>query len=149
MHNFFFYIAHRFAWFQPNRINCENSSKVNNILQGSTIQHFRFCENDENSSYLFLTYRIYAKSFYVLCLYISKLLKIKKMFDRRSLINVTLNVRAKFHSNRLVIYRDILHNVSKNLSFAFKLSKRHFSYVSSTYFFFTCISRLAVLTIHN
>ena len=78
------------------------------------IQHFHFHENYENSSYLFSIYRIYAKNFYVFCLYFSKLLKIKKMFDRQSLVNVTLKIRTKFHSNWLVSYRDILHNVSKN-----------------------------------
>ena len=37
------------------------------------------------------------------------------MFDRQSLVNVTLKIRTKFHSNRLVRFRDILHTVSKNL----------------------------------
>ena len=37
------------------------------------------------------------------------------MFDRQSLANVTLKIRTKFHSNRLVRFRDILHTVSKNL----------------------------------
>ena len=37
------------------------------------------------------------------------------MFDRQSLVNVTLEIRTEFHSNRLVRYRDILHAVSKNL----------------------------------
>ena len=36
------------------------------------------------------------------------------MFDRQSLVNVTLKIRTKFHSNRLVRFRDILHTVSKN-----------------------------------
>ena len=83
-------------------------------------------------------YRIYAKSFYVFCLYFSKLSKIRKMFARQSLVNVTLKIRTKFHSNLLVKYRDILHTVSKNLVFekiAFKISKRHFSYVFFTYSF--------------
>ena len=57
----------------------------------------------------------YAKNFYVFCLYLSKLLKIKKTFDRQSLVNVTLKIRTKFHSNRLVRFRDILHTVSENL----------------------------------
>ena len=112
---------------------------LNDILQGLTIQHFHFCENYENSSYLFLMYRIYAKNCYVFCLYFSKLEKIKKMFDRQSLVNVRLKIRTKFHSNRLVRFRDILHNVSKNLvsrkTLKFKVSERHFSYVSFTYFF--------------
>ena len=37
------------------------------------------------------------------------------MFDRQSLVNVTLKIRTKFHGNRLVRFRDILHTVSKNL----------------------------------
>ena len=37
------------------------------------------------------------------------------MFDRQSLVNVTLKIRTKFHSNRLVRFRDILHAVSTNL----------------------------------
>ena len=37
------------------------------------------------------------------------------MFDRQSLVNVTLKIRTKFHSNRLVRFRDILHTVSENL----------------------------------
>ena len=31
------------------------------------------------------------------------------------LVNVTLRIRTKFHSNRLVRFRDIVHTVSKNL----------------------------------
>ena len=91
----------------------EKSSKVNDILYGLTIQHFHFCENYENSSYLSSMCRIYAKNFYVFCSRFSKLLKILKMFDRQSLVNVTLKTRAKFHSNRLVRFRDISHAVSK------------------------------------
>ena len=37
------------------------------------------------------------------------------MFDRQSLVNVTLKIRTKFHSNRLVRFRGVLHTVSKNL----------------------------------
>ena len=37
------------------------------------------------------------------------------MFDRQSLVNVTLKIRTKFHGNRLVRFRDILHAVSKTL----------------------------------
>ena len=37
------------------------------------------------------------------------------MLDRQSLVNVTLKIRTKFHSNRLVTLRDILHTISKNL----------------------------------
>ena len=37
------------------------------------------------------------------------------MFDRQSLVSVTLKIRTKFHSNRLVRFRDILYTVSKNL----------------------------------
>ena len=37
------------------------------------------------------------------------------MSDRQSLVNVTLKIRDKFHSNRLVRFRDILHTVSKHL----------------------------------
>ena len=37
------------------------------------------------------------------------------MFDRQSLVNVTLKIRTKFHSNRLVKLRDNLHTVSENL----------------------------------
>ena len=60
------------------------------------------------------------------------------MFARQSLVNVTLKIRTKFHSKLLVKYRDILHTVSKNLvsrKTRFKVSERHFSYVSFTYFF--------------
>ena len=64
------------------------------------------------------------------------------MFDRQSLVNVTLKIRAKFHSNRLVRYRNIVHTVSKN---AFKVSERQFLYVSFTYFFYLYISPLTVL----
>ena len=83
--------------------------KVNNILWGLTIRHFHFCENYENGSYLFLMYRIYAKNFYVFCLYFSILSKIKKCSI------VTPKIRTKFHGNRLVRFRDISHTVSKNL----------------------------------
>ena len=65
------------------------------------------------------------------------------MFDRQSLVNVTLKIRTKFHSNRLVRFRDILHTVSKNLvsrKRRFKVSERHFSYVSLTYFFYLYIA---------
>ena len=41
----------------------KESSKVNDILWGLTIERFHFCENYENSSYLFSLYRIYAKNF--------------------------------------------------------------------------------------
>ena len=37
------------------------------------------------------------------------------MFDRRSLINVALKIRTRFHGDRLIRFRDILHTVSKNL----------------------------------
>ena len=37
------------------------------------------------------------------------------MFDRQSLVNVTLKIRTKFHGNRLVRLRGILHTVSENL----------------------------------
>ena len=37
------------------------------------------------------------------------------MFDRQSLVNVMPKIRIKFHGNRLVRFRDILHTVSKNL----------------------------------
>ena len=61
------------------------------------------------------------------------------MLDRQSLVNVTLMIRTKFHSNRLVRFRDILHAVSKDLvsrKTRLKFSERHFSYVSFTYFFY-------------
>ena len=65
------------------------------------------------------------------------------MFDRQTLVNVTLKIRTKFHSNRLVRFRDILHTVSKNLvsrKKEFKVPERYFSYVSFTYFFHLCIA---------
>ena len=74
------------------------------------------------------------------------------MFDRQSLVNVTLKIRTKFHSNRFVRFRDILHTVSENLvsrETRLKFQNVHFSYVSFTYFFFIYTSRLTVLTIHN
>ena len=62
------------------------------------------------------------------------------MFDRQSLVNVTLKIRTKFHSNRLVRFRDIFHTVSKNLVSKFQ---------NPLLAFFTYISRLTVLTIRN
>ena len=147
-----FYIAYRCAWFQPNRISCNKKRKKQfKSKQYSLGIDDHFCENYENSSYVFSMYRICAKNFYVSCLCFSKLLKIKKMFDRQSLVNVTLKIRTKFHSNRLVRYRDILHTVSKHL--VLRKTRLKFQnvvfhmYPSLT--FFTYVSRLAVLTIHN
>ena len=60
------------------------------------------------------------------------------MFDRQSLVNVTLKIRTKFHSNRLVRFRDILHTVSENLvSIETRLKFQNVisRYVSFTYFF--------------
>ena len=37
------------------------------------------------------------------------------MFNRQSLVNVILKIRTKFHSNRLIRFRDILYTISKNL----------------------------------
>ena len=37
------------------------------------------------------------------------------MFNRQSLVNVTLKIYTKFLSNRLVRFQDILHTVSNNL----------------------------------
>ena len=37
------------------------------------------------------------------------------MFDRQYLVNVTLKIRTKFYSNRLVRFRDTSHTVSRNL----------------------------------
>ena len=78
----------------------------------------------------FLMYRIYAKNFYVFCLYFSELLKIKK--------NIRLSIpskRTNFHNNRLA--RLAKPSFEKN---AFKVSERHFSYVSITYFFYLYIA---------
>ena len=73
------------------------------------------------------------------------------MLDRRSLVNVTLRIRTKFHSNRLVRFRDILHTVSRNLiSRKARLKFRNVIFhMYHLFTFSTYISRLAVLTIHN
>ena len=116
-----------------------------------SIQDFHFCENYENNSYLFLMCRICAKNFYVFCLYFSKLLKIKKMFDRQSLANITLKIRTKFHSNRLLRFRDIFHTFSKNLV-SRKTRLKFQNVIFHMYSFLTIfiyISRLTILTIYN
>ena len=70
------------------------------------------------------------------------------MFDQSQ-----VKIRTKFHSSRLIRFQDILHTVSKNLvsreMLKFKVSERHFSYVSFTYFFLLIYRVLTVLTIHN
>ena len=71
------------------------------------------------------------------------------MLDRRSLVNVTLKIRSKFHSNRLVNFRDILHTVSKN-PVSRKTRSRFQNVIFHTYpllTFFTYTS--TALTIHN
>ena len=50
-----------------------------------------------DSSYLFLVYRIYAKSFYILLFIFFEIVRNWKMFDRQSIVNVTLKIRTKFH----------------------------------------------------
>ena len=73
------------------------------------------------------------------------------MLDRQSLVNVTLKIRTKFHSNRLVRFRDVLRIVSKNL--ASRKTRLNFQNVIFHMYLlptlFTYISRLTVLTIHN
>ena len=74
------------------------------------------------------------------------------MFDRQCLVNVTLKIRTKFHSNRLVRFRDILHTVSKNLVSSRKTRLKFQNVTFHMYHlltFFTYISPLTVLTIHN
>ena len=74
------------------------------------------------------------------------------MFDRQCLVNVTLKIRTKFHSNRLVRFRDILHTVSKNPVSRKNATLKFQNVIFHTYpllTFFTYISQLAVLTIHN
>ena len=73
-----------------------------------------------------------------------EIVKNRKMFDSQCLVNVTL----KFHSNRSITFRDILHTVSKKPSFernAFKVSERHFSYASLTCFFYLYIAAFILL----
>ena len=147
-------MPHRCAWFQTgfgcNR-KAEKRSEVNNILWGLTSRQFQFCDNYKNSSYLFLMYRIYAKSFYVLSSIFFEIVKYREMFDRQSLINVRLKIRAKFHGDRLVRFRDISHTVSKNLV-SRKTRLKFQNVVFHTYpllTFFTYMSRLTVLTIHD
>ena len=68
------------------------------------------------------------------------------MFDRQSLVNVTLKTRTKFHSNRLVRFRDILHTVSKKLV-SRETRLKFQNVIFHTYpllTFFTYISRLTI-----
>ena len=109
-----------------------------------------FCEDCENSSYLYFDVSNLCQKFLRFFFLFTFIVKNWKMFDRQSLVNVTLKIRTKFHSNRLVRYRGILHTVSKNLvsrETRLKFQKLHFSYVSFTYFFLLIFSRLAVLRI--
>ena len=80
-----------------------------------------------------------------------EIVKNYKMFDRQSLVNVTLKIRTEFHGNRLVRFRDILHTVSKIL--VSRKTRLKFQNVIFHMYplltFFTYISRLTVLTIHN
>ena len=65
------------------------------------------------------------------------------MFDRQSLVNVTLKIRAKFHGNWLIRFRDILHTVSKSLvsrKARLKFQNVILSHVSFTYFFYSYIA---------
>ena len=73
------------------------------------------------------------------------------MFDRQSLVNVTLKILTKFHSNRLVRSRDILHTVSKNrVSRETRLKFQNVIFhMYPLLTFFTYISLSTVLTIHN
>ena len=88
--------------------------KVNNILSGIDDTTFSFhVKIMKTAATCFSCIESIAKNFYVFCFCFSKLLKILKMFDRQSLVNVTLKIRAKFHSNRLVRFRGISHAVSK------------------------------------
>ena len=116
------------------------SSKGNSILWGLTIQHFSFLwKLWKWQQFVFRCIEFMSKIssfFFVYCC--SKLLKIEKILDRQSLVNVALKIRTKFHSNRLVRFRDILHVVSNNLvsrETRFQVSERRFfSHLSFTYF---------------
>ena len=73
------------------------------------------------------------------------------MFDYQFLVNVTLKTRTKFHSNWLVRFRDILHTVSKN-PVSRKTRLKFQNVIFHRYpllTFFTYISRLTVVKIHN
>ena len=134
-----------------NKIRPTSQKDSPSLLQGLTIQPiFIFVKIMKMAAICFRRIEFMPKISTAFCLYLSKLSKIKKMFDRQSLVNVTLKTRTKFHSNRL--FRLILHIVSKNLvsrKTRLKFQNVIFHMYPSLTFFYLYISRLTVPTIHN
>ena len=152
---FFFHIAYRYAWFQRNRIGCDKKAKKRTIFN---VQKWTIFSRDWRSNiFIFVKImKIAAICFWCIefmpkisTFIFFEIAKNWKIFDRQSLVNVTLKIRTKFHSNRLVRFRDILHTVSKNLTSRKTRSKNVTFHMYHLLTLFTFISRLTVLTIHN
>ena len=81
----------------------------------------------------------------VFCLLFFEIVKNLKMFDRQSLVNVTLEIRTEFHSNRLVRFRDILHTVSRNLV----SSETHLKFQNVTFHMYPLLTVFASHSSYN